>query len=65
MITVNGEPRAWHQGMTVSDMLQACNYRFPLLIITVGEELIARKDYDTAIIPDGADVKAVHLMSGG
>lgn len=65
MITVNGEPLAWHEGMTVSDMLQACNYCFPLLIVTVGEELIARKDYNTAIIPDGTNVKAVHLMSGG
>ena len=65
MITVNEEPLAWHEGMTVRDVLTARNYRFPMLIIHVGDELIQKKDYDTTAIPNGAVVKVIHLISGG
>ncbi len=65
MIVVNEEPLDWHAGMTVREVLRAKNYRFPLLVIHVNDELVPRKDYDTATIPDGATVKVIHLISGG
>jgi len=65
MLQVNGDPLEWREGMTVRDILVARNYRFPLLIVTVGDALIARQDYDTTTVPDGVEVKVVHLMSGG
>ena len=65
MIQVNGDPLEWRVGMTVHDILVARNYRFPLLIVTVDDTLIARQDYETVTVPDGANVKVVHLMSGG
>ncbi len=65
MIQVNGEPLEWSEGMTVRDILVAKNYTFPLLIVTLGDDLIDRKDYATTAVPQGADVKVVHLMSGG
>ena len=39
--------------------------RFPLLIITVNGELVQPKAYDSTLVPDGAEVQVVHLMSGG
>lgn len=65
MIQVNGDPLAWSEGMTVRDILVAKNYTFPLLIVTINDELIARQDYIGTLVPEGADVKVVHLMSGG
>jgi thiamine biosynthesis protein ThiS len=65
MIQVNEEPLAWQAGMTVRDVLRAKNYRFPMLIIHVNENLIPKADYDTAVVPDGAVVKVIHLISGG
>ena len=65
MIQVNGDPLAWSEGMTVRDILVAKNYTFPLLIVTIGDDLIDRRDYTTTLVPEGADVKVVHLMSGG
>lgn len=65
MIMVNEEPLAWHGGMTVRDVLRAKNYRFPMLVIHVGDALIQKKDYDTTPVPDGAVVKVIHLISGG
>lgn len=64
-IVVNGDPLDWRDGMTVRDVLKAKNYIFPLLIVTVDERLVPRGSYDVALVPDGADVKVVHLISGG
>ena len=65
MIQVNGDPLEWRDGMTVRDVLTLKRFTFPLLVITIGDDLIDRKQYDTTTIPDGANVKVVHLMSGG
>ena len=65
MMMVNDEPLDWHVGMTVREILRARNYRFPMLVIHVDGTLIAKQDYDTAAVPDGAVVKVIHLISGG
>jgi len=65
MLQVNNEPLEWHEGMTVRDILVARNYKFPLLIVTVDDALVPPQDYLHATVRDGADVKVVHLMSGG
>lgn len=65
MIKVNGEPLDWQDGLTVRGVLRARNYRFPLLVVTINDVLVSRPNYDTTEVPDGADVKVIHLMSGG
>ena len=65
MIHVNGDPLEWTAGMTVRDVLTARNYKFPLLVITVDDAFVNRKDWDTTAVPNGANVKVVHLTSGG
>jgi len=62
---VNGDPLDWWEGMTVRDVLKAKNYIFPLVITTVNGTLVPRGSYDGAVVPSGADVKVVHLISGG
>jgi sulfur carrier protein len=62
---VNGDPLDWREGMTVRDVLKAKKYVFPLVITTVNGALIPRGSYDSAVVPSGADVKVVHLISGG
>lgn len=64
-LVVNGDPLDWHEGMTVRDVLTAKNYVFKLLIVTVNGTLVPRGSYDVAPVPAGADVKVVHLISGG
>ena len=65
MLQVNGEPLEWRDGMTVRDVLKARNFIFPLLIVTVDGGLVQRKDYDHTKVQDGANIRVVHLMSGG
>jgi len=65
MIVVNGESMEWHPGLTVRDVLKNRNYRFPLLVVSINGELVQPKEYDVTVIDDGADVQAIHMLSGG
>jgi sulfur carrier protein len=65
MIKVNGDPLPHTPGMTVRQVLQERNFKFPLLVIRIDGVFVPRDAYDTTEVPDGADVQVIHLMSGG
>jgi len=65
MILVNGEEFAWFEGITVRDVIREKNYIFPLLVVRINGRLIRRSDYDSATIPDNANLDIIHLISGG
>ena len=64
-VTVNREPMEWYTGMTVRDILRERRYTFKMLVIKVNGTLIKKDQWDTAAVPQGADVQVLHLMSGG
>jgi sulfur carrier protein len=65
MITVNGDPLPHRPGMTVQDILDAKNYIFRMLAVSVNGEIVSRKDYKTTVVRDEADVQVIHMISGG
>jgi sulfur carrier protein len=65
MITVNGSPLEYKPGMTVQDVLREKNYVFRMLAVSVDGQLVPRKEYATTLVPDGADVQVIHMISGG
>jgi len=65
MITVNTEPMDWRDGMTIADILKARNYIFRMIAVSINGELIKRGTYEKAVVPDGADVQVIHMISGG
>jgi sulfur carrier protein len=65
MIIVNGEKMDWREGMTVADVLEIRNYIFRMLVIQVNGELVKRGTYDKTVVPDGANVEVIHMISGG
>jgi len=65
MIKVNGDPLEWQDGMTVQGILDAKKFKFPMLIVTIDEEHIPKEHYAATVVPDGTDVKVIHLLSGG
>ena len=64
-IIVNNEPLDWQSGMTIRDVLNKKNYTFKMLVIKVNGELVKKNQYDHFLVPKGADVKVIHLVSGG
>jgi len=67
MIDVNnGKERVpWVENMTVRDLLRACNYTFPNILVTVNGTVVPREAYDAHLLHDGDDVKVLHFFGGG
>jgi sulfur carrier protein len=66
VIRVNNRDEVeWEEGMTVSDLLERMRYTFPHIIVKVDGEVVPREEYPTRTIPDGADVRVIHLIAGG
>ena len=66
MILVNNRDEIeWEDGLTVSTLLDRFRYTFPHIIVKIDGEVIPREQYPTRAIPDGADVRVIHLIAGG
>jgi thiamine biosynthesis protein ThiS len=56
---------AWRPGMTVQDVLDALKFTFRMIVVKVNGVVVLRPDYATTLVPDGAEMQALHLISGG
>jgi sulfur carrier protein len=64
-ITVNQETIDWEENLTIDRVLKIMNYTFKMIVVKVNGELVKKEDYDTKIIPEGAEVQVIHLIAGG
>jgi sulfur carrier protein len=64
-IIVNGEEFPWEAGLTVTQVIEMKRYTFKLLVVKIDDTVIPKADWPTTIIPSGAKVEVIHLMSGG
>jgi thiamine biosynthesis protein ThiS len=62
MICVNSHEIEWTEGMTLYDLAARFGY---IYYAVVNGEVIPRKEYSTYVIPDGANVRLIHLIDGG
>jgi len=65
MIRVNGNDMPWHEGMTVSDILEALNDPYPYAAVRIDGRHIIMPDFSRITVPDGAEVFLMPLISGG
>ena len=66
MICVNDKFEIeWEKGMTVQQVLERLNFSFPLIIVSIDGVLVAKDEYATRQVPDGAQVKVLHMTAGG
>ncbi len=40
-------------------------FTFPRVIVTIDDTRVPHDAYDATLIPEGADVRVIHLMAGG
>ena len=64
-ITVNENSLKWEENMTIIRILKIMNYTFRMLVIKVDGKLVKKNEYESTIVSPGADVKVIHLISGG
>jgi sulfur carrier protein len=66
MIRVNDQYEVeYTQGMTVQDLLDSLKFSFRMIVVKVNGQVVLRKDFQATEVPDGAEVQAIHLISGG
>lgn len=66
MIRVNGQYDVeWRPGMTVQDVLDALKFSFRMIVVKIDGRVVLRKDFATTEVPDGMEMQAIHLISGG
>jgi thiamine biosynthesis protein ThiS len=66
MITVNDRDRLdWHAGMTVAEVLRQMNWDFAPIVASVNGGHVPPTEYETTPVPDGAEVRLIHVMHGG
>ncbi|MDD4613514.1 MAG: sulfur carrier protein ThiS [Synergistaceae bacterium] len=65
MIRVNGELMEWKEGMTIQDILDLKGYTFPMLAVWVNDTPRKKEEFACTIVPDGSEVQAFHMISGG
>jgi len=64
-ITVNDNTIDWEENMNISIILKRMNYTFRMLVVKVDGQLIKKTEYESIIVSPNADVKVIHLISGG
>ncbi len=66
MITVNRRERVpWEPGLTVAELKRRLRYTHPHIIVSINGEVVPEEEYERREIPDGAEVRFIHLMAGG
>jgi sulfur carrier protein len=61
MIHVNGKEFQWEEGLTVTEMLKRKTYTYHKIVVKINDVVISNEKFDTTVIHDGDDVKAIHL----
>ena len=64
-ITVNENSLKWEEDMNINIILQRMNYTFRMLVVKVDGKLVKKNEYESTIVQPNADVKVIHLISGG
>lgn len=56
---------AWEEGMTVARLLERLKFSYPLIIVSIDGVLVPKDEYATRQVPDGAQVRVLHMTAGG
>ena len=64
-VTVNGEPHACAEGLTVEGLLKEKAFSFPLRVILVNKQVVRREQVPATVLRDGDVVEVIHLIGGG
>jgi len=55
----------WHEGMTVEDVLSACGFTYPMVVVSVNGHVVAREAYAEFTVEERDEIRALHLVAGG
>jgi thiamine biosynthesis protein ThiS len=65
MIKVADQTMDWHEGMTISDLLNKINDPHPYVVVRINQTFVSRPNFDKTTIPDDAEVYLIPMVAGG
>ena len=65
MIRINEKEIEWREGMTVTDAMNDVDITFPLVVVSVNDQIIPKREQGNYELSDGDEIKVLHLASGG
>ena len=65
MIKVSDKTVTWHEGMTISDLLNELDDPHPYAVVRINEKYISRPNFDKTTIPDNTEVFLIPMIAGG
>ena len=66
MIRVNDKwDVPWQAGMTVQDILEACEFTHQHIVVSINGTLVPPGKYTSQPVADGDQVRVVHVIGGG
>jgi thiamine biosynthesis protein ThiS len=55
----------WHEGLTVSDVLAACNFTHHYVAVSINGWLVPPAQQEGQPVGDGDRVQVIHIIGGG
>ena len=65
MIMVSGKTVAWHEGMTITDLLKEMDDAHPYAVVRINDRYVTRPNFNRTTIPDNAEVFLIPMVAGG
>lgn len=65
MIKVSDNIVTWHEGMTISDLLDELGDPHPYAVVRINDNYVSRPNFDNTTIPDDAEVFLIPMIAGG
>ena len=62
MIKVADDSIEWHEGMTISDLLDKIEDTHPYAVVRINQTYVSRPNFDKTTIPDNAQVFLLSLI---
>jgi thiamine biosynthesis protein ThiS len=65
VIKVSDKKVTWHEGMTISDLLNEIDDPHPYAVVRINENYVSRPNFDNTTIPDDSQVFLLPMITGG
>ncbi len=64
-LTINGEPREFHEGLSVSGLVERLTMIPGRIAIQLNHEILPREEWPRTILNTGDRLEIVHFVGGG
>jgi thiamine biosynthesis protein ThiS len=65
VVKVSDKTVTWHEGMTISDLLNEIDDPHPYAVVRINENYVSRPNFDKTTIPDDSEVFLIPMIAGG